>query len=68
MSRHTVTLELNEATTEQLRRELVTAEKMARKCEAQGSWWHTWGARADAIRSVLSARAAAEREDRADGN
>ena len=54
--KHTVTLELAETPTDILERELCRAQESARKCEAQGSWYHTWGSRAKAIQAVLDAR------------
>lgn len=56
MMRHRVTLELSETPTDILERELARACESARRCEAQGSWLHTWDSRASAIRAVLDAR------------
>lgn len=58
MSRHRITLELHEATTEQLLDALSDAVELGRRCDAQGEPWHDWGARAEAIRVVLAARRA----------
>jgi hypothetical protein len=53
---HTIRLKLSEAPTAILQRELAHAEEAARRCERQGSTWHTWGGRAEAIRDALDAR------------
>lgn len=57
---HRITLELTEATTEQLERALRDARCSGRKCDEQGSVLHTWDARAKAISEVLGARRAKE--------
>ncbi len=56
---HTITLELHEATAEQLRVALDAARRSAAACERQGSGMHTWHARAAAITTELQRRRAA---------
>jgi hypothetical protein len=53
----TIYLKLSEATTEQLRAALDDSEHSRIKCEAQGSFLHTWGRRSAAIRAELDRRA-----------
>jgi hypothetical protein len=53
---HTITLELHEATSEQLRVALDAARRSAAACERQGSGMHTWHARAAAITTELQRR------------
>jgi hypothetical protein len=47
--------------TEQLQEALTDAREMAKRCEEQGSFLHTWTRRADSIEAVLAARRRRER-------
>jgi hypothetical protein len=51
-----ITLELGQATKEQLEEALENARDFERRCNEQGSWWHTWTTRREALESALSAR------------
>lgn len=56
MSGETITLELGEATKEQLEKALERACDGERRCNEQGSWWQTWTTRREALERALSAR------------
>lgn len=55
----TVTVELREATSEQLRAALRAAAVHRADCENQGNYMHTWSERMAAIQSELDRRRAA---------
>ena len=54
--RHTITLDLRDATDAQLRRALSEAQTSALLCEQQGSTLHTWTERSKAIQNEIDRR------------
>lgn len=54
MSEETITLRLNEATPEQLQKALDKAIDSERRCNEQGSWWHTWATRRERLETALA--------------